>query len=433
MERRHLDGGMLPDTFEEVHRQIQQSRREKGDLDVARAEATRVEGMISAYREQVKAILVALSRPYPLDEKVASAVMALVDEREAAPKAASLGASLDEKLSSLEADEARLVARRQKWAQDRQKLLLEGVIPSDRPISEEEATKDFSASSEMESEFLARAGIWAEKCRLEAVLKSHLQNLETLSAPGEKLRRLLQELEATNYEELEEAVAQAQTNQQELAARLGEHHQRHGQLNQLLSDLATGDDVAQLAQSVTGQQCEFQELAEEWAVRKLGCWLMERARFKFQEERQPAVLQEAGAYLATMSGGEFTRIIQPFGKDEYLLQRPNGNFKEGREYWNTGLKEQTYLSLRLGLMNDYGTRAEPLPVILDDALVNFVPTRLEGAVQCIKDFAQHHQVFYFTCHSQTLDLFAQQDQSIAAYQMRDGQLEPLHLPCGVEG
>lgn len=404
LEKRQLDGRMLPETFDNLHRQLQQSRRDKLDLDAARGQEARIDQAIAAYREQVTAILVALHRTVPVDDKIAGTVMGLVSERETARQAVGLRVSLIEKIEALGAEETRSMERRQGLEQERQQLLLEG-------------------QAETSEEFLVRSAAWEERCRLDAAIRSRLQNLETLSAPGEKLRQLLLELEATDYEQLQSSVSEAEQHHQEITDRLSEHYHRHGQLTQALKDLATGDDVADLAQKVTGEQCELQELAEEWAVRRLGFWLMEKARTKFQEERQPAVLRDAGTYLSTISGGEFTRVVQPLGTEDYHLQRADGSIKEGRDYWNTGLKEQTYLSLRLGLIDDYSTRAEPLPIILDDALVNFDPARLEGAVTSIYDFAERHQVFYFTCHAHTVDLFAKQERPFSVYQIKSGLFE----------
>jgi len=53
------------------------------------------------------------------------------------------------------------------------------------------------------------------------------------------------------------------------------------------------------------------------------------------------------------------------------------------------------------LVEHFGREAESLPVVMDDILVNFDPTRAERAARSIEDLATRHQVLYFTCHPAT--------------------------------
>jgi uncharacterized protein YhaN len=66
-----------------------------------------------------------------------------------------------------------------------------------------------------------------------------------------------------------------------------------------------------------------------------------------------------------------------------------------------GTAEQLYLALRFGLVSHFAETAEPLPILMDDILVNFDDDRADSAARSIEELAQHHQVIYFTCHPQT--------------------------------
>ena len=64
-----------------------------------------------------------------------------------------------------------------------------------------------------------------------------------------------------------------------------------------------------------------------------------------------------------------------------------------------GVREQLFLSLRLALAAYYARRGAPLPLILDDVLVNFDMERAKAAGQVLRDFAAAgHQMLIFTCH-----------------------------------
>ena len=61
--------------------------------------------------------------------------------------------------------------------------------------------------------------------------------------------------------------------------------------------------------------------------------------------------------------------------------------------------------MRFGLILELGQRAERLPVIVDEALVNFDPTRVTNAAESFIDLSETNQVLVFTCHPQIVDWF----------------------------
>ncbi len=83
---------------------------------------------------------------------------------------------------------------------------------------------------------------------------------------------------------------------------------------------------------------------------------------------------------------------------------------EGRslpvESLSRGTREQLFLSLRLALAACYARRGAPLPLVLDDVLVNFDAERAKAAAAVLGDFAAAgHQLLVFTCHEHIAGLF----------------------------
>ncbi|HET6498254.1 MAG TPA: hypothetical protein VFH17_04300 [Coriobacteriia bacterium] len=67
-----------------------------------------------------------------------------------------------------------------------------------------------------------------------------------------------------------------------------------------------------------------------------------------------------------------------------------------------GTSEQLYLALRFGLVERFvETSGEPLPIVMDDILVNFDEDRAARAARSIGALAGTCQVIYFTCHPTT--------------------------------
>ena len=71
-----------------------------------------------------------------------------------------------------------------------------------------------------------------------------------------------------------------------------------------------------------------------------------------------------------------------------------------------GTREQLYLALRFGLIREFGEHAERLPVVVDEALVNFDPERAHLAAESFAQLADTNQVLVFTCHPSTAEMFA---------------------------
>jgi recombinational DNA repair ATPase RecF len=61
--------------------------------------------------------------------------------------------------------------------------------------------------------------------------------------------------------------------------------------------------------------------------------------------------------------------------------------------------------MRFALIEEYAKNAEPMPVVLDDILVNFDPERAKAACKVIMDLSERFQVIFLTCHPETQAMF----------------------------
>ena len=63
------------------------------------------------------------------------------------------------------------------------------------------------------------------------------------------------------------------------------------------------------------------------------------------------------------------------------------------------------ISLRLGFIKEYERKAEPLPLVVDEVLVNFDPERAKETAGILYEFAKDRQIMIFTCHPETTGYF----------------------------
>jgi uncharacterized protein YhaN len=69
-----------------------------------------------------------------------------------------------------------------------------------------------------------------------------------------------------------------------------------------------------------------------------------------------------------------------------------------------GTADQLYLALRLASLETYLDDHEPMPLVLDDVLVNFDNARALAAMEALAALSRRTQVLFFTHHEHLVDL-----------------------------
>lgn len=130
--------------------------------------------------------------------------------------------------------------------------------------------------------------------------------------------------------------------------------------------------------------------------------IIRQAKEKFNET-QPNLIS-AKEYFSKITNDKYDEI----DFENKVISGKN----TGEKDWDNlsrGTKEQLYLAFRLGYANNYSKDIEGndnglpnLPLIIDDAFVNFDSERTGNILKCLAEFSKNHQVLYFTCHSKTI-------------------------------
>ena len=208
--------------------------------------------------------------------------------------------------------------------------------------------------------------------------------------------------------ELERVLAQERELRQELA----ELDQETGRLEQGLAELAARPGLAQAQARHQDLQAQRRELARRQATYLAASVLLEQAMEAFRLEAQPSLLRRAGQYLAQATAGTYewlgSDLFAPQGSKEPLLsarQGPGASERPAQDL-SRGTRDQLYLCLRLALADEITGAGEPLPLLLDDPLVNFDHQRLEASLAMIGQLAQTRQVLLVTCHPHQVEMLA---------------------------
>ena len=139
--------------------------------------------------------------------------------------------------------------------------------------------------------------------------------------------------------------------------------------------------------------CQLKDIIQQIYSKKLALNIIEEA--ERQQRAQEPNLISAENLLAKITGGKYVNANYA----ACAIVTKNGELKEQDEL-SRGTREQLYLAFRLGYAQNYGADGQHfrLPLIIDDAFVNFDKERLSNVISALKEFAKTNQVLFFTCH-----------------------------------
>ena len=253
-------------------------------------------------------------------------------------------------------------------------------------------------------DFRKRAEIARRRMDLEEKRRGALGRLQRLSGPGEPLKTLKKQLEDTDIQAIRDKERSAKEEMEKADAEIREWSTKRGSIQTDLKSLIGEEESSELRAERHRLLEEMGGHAREWAVRTIAENLLEKAQSKFEKERQPGVVRHAQSFFKDITGGRYQRVFSPLGSSEIHVSDISGTSKQPNQL-SRGTREQLFLSLRFGLISELGQRSERLPVIVDEALVNFDPGRALQAAVAFTKLAETNQVLVFTCHPAIVELF----------------------------
>ena len=272
-----------------------------------------------------------------------------------------------------------------------------------RCLEQREALLQAGGALDAES-FRRRADVYARRVELERDQQQLEMALRARAGSSEQYQEMEQALSMQSRAELEHDLGELGRDSQHLGEELNRTLQEKGRMEQRVQDLEHNEELSNLLLKKEALTTQLSQQAQRWAVRSLCRHLLQKARELYERERQPAVLQEASKLFSVMTGGVYVRVMVPLGEMRLEVQTPNGSSRPA-EVLSRGTAEQLYLAMRLAFVREYAKHAGPLPVVVDDILVNFDPERAKATIKVLGELASTHQVLVFTCHTHVAQWF----------------------------
>jgi uncharacterized protein YhaN len=249
----------------------------------------------------------------------------------------------------------------------------------------------------------------------EAERRSDL--LSTRTAERERVERRLIELgDGATIEALEASTRGLDADQ--ARARLAELRdeidqvtdERDGVVHRIatlqggVSSLSQG--AAEAAESLSECVTRLKREVHRYVRVKLASELLEREIERYREANQGPIVERASQLFPRLTLGRYTALRVGFGaNDEAVLRavRP-GAADVGVEELSDGTRDALYLALRLASLERYAASNEPMPFVLDDALVHLDDDRARAALSVLGEVSKRTQVVFFTHHARLREL-----------------------------
>ena len=132
--------------------------------------------------------------------------------------------------------------------------------------------------------------------------------------------------------------------------------------------------------------------------------LLNAAVSRFEKDNQPEMIATVSRLLSQMTGGKYIEFDRTGGGKQSVLIRRADGVERTPDQLSTGTREQLYLAIRLAYVLHYCQQNQPLPIVIDDVLVNFDDQRARQTLTALAGISQSAQVLFFTCHNHMVDI-----------------------------
>jgi uncharacterized protein YhaN len=165
-----------------------------------------------------------------------------------------------------------------------------------------------------------------------------------------------------------------------------------------LAQLDGSSGVAILTEELSRKRSLLEAEVDRYMPLVYARHLLNAAVSRFEKDNQPEMIATVSRLLDQMTGGRYIEFDRSGGGKQNVLIRQADGVERTPDQLSTGTREQLYLAIRLAYVLHYCGNKQPLPIIIDDVLVNFDDARAKQTLAALAGISRSVQVLFFTCH-----------------------------------
>ena len=400
-----------PETVREALKYMENCLAAEAAVQRAQSQLNQSRTELSALRDPLQALLAQLGFALLHDADNQPdwllSLDAALESAEAMAQAHNHRSSLDNEVTEME-DEARAAEAALESARGAERSLLA------------------MAGAHDAEEFLRQAALH-EELRTLTLRRQDLEDALRLAADKTPLQEFIdsfghedQESQERRSAAIGEELTAIQEQEENLVKKVAD-------LGNKVDALSRTDELSQLLQQEAALVEDMERMAFAWSRISLARSILETAKRTFEQERQPEVIRLASSIFTRITGQRW-RGINASLEDASLAILPAQGEPMQPENLSRGAREQAYLALRLAYIKNHALHAAPLPVIMDEVLVNFDPQRAERTARAFVELTgggqgKAHQLLYFTCQPHMAELLRKAEPQAALFHVKDGSIK----------
>jgi uncharacterized protein YhaN len=212
-------------------------------------------------------------------------------------------------------------------------------------------------------------------------------------------------------DQLEEGLASAAATVEQAQNERSTLDQSIGSLRTKQQQIDGQADAAELAQTMQAKLALLEQYLQQYLRLTLAKEVLDQTIERYRQENESSLLTRAGSIFQQLTGGSFERLDVEFddkSQPHLVGIRPGSTQPFEIKSMSEGTADQLYLAVRLAAVETYLRDHEPIPLLVDDILVNFDDDRAAATFRLLGDLSKQTQIIFFTHHPHLIQI-AQQE------------------------
>ncbi|TGO02013.1 hypothetical protein PN36_31985 [Candidatus Thiomargarita nelsonii] len=184
--------------------------------------------------------------------------------------------------------------------------------------------------------------------------------------------------------------------------------QRIGEIRTLLKQMDGNAAAAQAADEAQFALAEMQNLSKRYMQVHIAASVLRNSIDRYREKNQGPLLKRASELFQRLTLNRFSELKTDYigNSDKAILVglRTSDKAAIPTTGMSDGTRDQLYLALRLASIERYIEKNGPMPLILDDIIINFDDERSKATLSVLGELSQRTQILFLTHHPHLVEL-----------------------------
>ncbi|MFC1817477.1 AAA family ATPase [Thermodesulfobacteriota bacterium] len=229
---------------------------------------------------------------------------------------------------------------------------------------------------------------------------------ENLLTEGMPIEELVRQVGENDLDSLPSDIESLANKLKDLEKTINELRTAIGGLGIQKGQMGGGREAADAAFEAQEALAMITKHADHYALLRLAFFVLEEEIEKFREKNQGPIMERAKEIFTRITGGAYIDLTSRFDADDKLVlvavKKDHSTVTVAG--LSDGTRDQLFLSLRIAGIERHIENNAPLPLIVDDILINFDDDRAKATLEVLGEVSAITQVLFFTHHTRLQEL-----------------------------